>query len=180
MIKNIFLDRDGVINEIVIRGTVISSPRNIEEFKIKDDFRIFCSLIKSFSCNLFIVSNQPDVSRSLLSPGVLDQIDTQIQELISIKEIKYCIHDNADNCSCRKPKPGMILDLLSKYNLKKEESCIIGDSSKDMEAGMAAGITTIFLETEYNQFSQVKSDYRTHSLQDIFRLNFITFAPQST
>jgi D-glycero-D-manno-heptose 1,7-bisphosphate phosphatase len=72
-------------------------------------------------------------------------------------QFSYCIHDDRDQCPCRKPKPGMILDLVRTYGLNKEKALLIGDSGKDIEAGRAAGVRTMLLRTDYNR------QYHSHS-----------------
>ena len=151
MIKNIFLDRDGIITQVVMRVSTIGSARNMNEFSIRADFQHFYEQIKNEKFNLFVVSNQPDIARNLMNQETLINMTSVLQKKFSFTEIFYCTHDNDDNCFCRKPKPGMILHLLQKHNLKQQESVIIGDSLKDIEAGQNAGIKTILLQTFYNK-----------------------------
>ena len=165
--KNIFLDRDGIINKVVLRDKVIGSPRMLDEFKIRQDFFDFYEKLKDKKINIFIVSNQPDVSRKLMTKNALEDINKVLTKHFSFKEICYCTHDNHDNCPCRKPKPGLIINLLNKYSLKKEESCIIGDSYKDICAGKNAGIKTIFLKTKYNQQQICTPDFTIKSLGEV-------------
>src|SRR6185437_7759938 len=109
--KNLFLDRDGVINEIVMRGDVVSSPRSLYEFNIRPEFEQFHEELQGRNLNLFVVSNQPDVSRRLLPESILADM-TALLDRFAFKEIVYCIHDDSHGCQCRKPKPGMITRLL--------------------------------------------------------------------
>ncbi|HPQ10888.1 MAG TPA: HAD-IIIA family hydrolase, partial [Bacillota bacterium] len=60
-------------------------------------------------------------------------------------EIKASTHRPRAGCSCRKPKPGMILDLAAKYDIDLAKSYMVGDRDSDIEAGRAAGIKTIFI-----------------------------------
>ncbi len=170
MIKNIFLDRDGIINEIVMRADLVSSPRVISEFTFKNDFLNIVPKLNTFSGNIFIVSNQPDIARNLMDIDVLEHINIEISKVINPKEIVYCTCDGG-NCGCRKPKPSMINQLIDKYNLKKNESVIVGDSVKDIESGINAGILSVFLETDYNKNQIVTPNYKIKSLNDFFQLN---------
>lgn len=106
---------------------------------------------------VFIVSNQPDISRGHIQKGTTEKINQIIKNEYPIKDISVCPHDDHHNCNCRKPKPGMILDLCKKYDIDPEKSYLVGDSWKDISAGKAAGCKTILLQKEYNQ--QVKADY---------------------
>jgi len=146
MLKTLFLDRDGIINEIVMRHGVISSPRNTAEFVIRADFIEFYKRLESTSLNVFVVSNQPDVKRGGIAEADLGEIVDVMKQRFKFTEIVHCIHDDSDDCKCRKPKPGMITGFLEKYDLCADEAIIIGDSYKDILAGKAAGIGTVYLQ----------------------------------
>ena len=163
--KNIFLDRDGVINSVVQRDEVISSPRSLKEFKLRDDFVMFANNLKEKELLFFVCTNQPDIRRNLLDLDELKKMHAVIESYIDLTEIVYCPHDDHDNCLCRKPLPGMINRMVTKYNLKREECLIIGDSYKDIAAGNNAHIDTCLLETIYNK--NVKCANRIHKLTDL-------------
>ena len=171
MLKSIFLDRDGVINEIVMRDGKVSSPHTLEEFLVRRDFEDFYRRISKSSLNLFVVSNQPDVSRGLIRPSSLERITAQLNHRFHFKELVHCPHDDQAQCHCRKPKPGMILNLLEKFHLKSNEAIIIGDSYKDILAGQAAGIRTIYLMQSYNAPISCEPDYVVNKLTDVFSLD---------
>mgnify|MGYP006418440159 CR=1 FL=1 len=165
--KNLFLDRDGIINEVIIRNNKVSSPRTFEEFKIRDEFKLFYDQIKSLNLNIFVVSNQPDIARSLMDKKVLEKIDKKLFKHFNFTEICYCTHDDKDHCPCRKPKPGLVLNLLHKYNLNKGDSFLIGDSHKDIFAGNNAGIKTVLLKTSYNKNNECFPDFTITSFLNI-------------
>src|SRR3990167_614817 len=72
MIKTIFLDRDGVINSVIMRGSQIDSPRAFHEFHVRRDFLLFYNEAQLRKLELFVVSNQPDVKRGLLKVAELN------------------------------------------------------------------------------------------------------------
>jgi D-glycero-D-manno-heptose 1,7-bisphosphate phosphatase len=111
---------------------------------------------------LFIISNQPDISRGFIKKGVTEKISQIIYDRFPIKEILICPHDDHHYCNCRKPKPGMIFELSKKYDIDINKSFLIGDNWKDTEAGQKAGCKTIILNKKYNQI--VDADYRTENL----------------
>jgi D-glycero-D-manno-heptose 1,7-bisphosphate phosphatase len=113
---------------------------------------------------LFIISNQPDLSRGNIEEGTLEKINQIILEKFPIKEIMICPHSDYDNCKCRKPKPGMLLNLAEKWNIDLKKSYLIGDNWKDMQAGEAAGCTTILLDKYYNK--DIKADHRVQDLKN--------------
>ncbi len=161
---NIFLDRDGVINEIIYRKDIVSSPRFIDEFKFREDFLSFAKNVDKTK-KFFVVTNQPDVKRKLLRENHLKEMHKKLMDILDFEEIFVCMHDDDDNCKCRKPKPGMILDAISKHNLFHEECIMIGDSVKDLKAANAAGIDAFLLDTNYNK--NVDYSYKIQSLISI-------------
>ena len=162
--KNIFLDRDGIINEVIIRNGLVSSPRNFDEFVIRNDFLNFIKLTNN-NFNFFVMTNQPDIKRNLLSEADLKKMHFKLNSILNIKKIYVCRHDDSDMCMCRKPKPGMLLKALDEFNLKKSESLMIGDSFKDMQAAESANIHGILLDTVYNK--QVKYKHKFTNLVDL-------------
>ena len=149
--NNIFLDRDGIINEVIMRDSVVSSPRSIDEFKFRSEIKEFVTALQKQNKKIFVVSNQPDIARKKLTEENLELMTDLIRNELKINQISYCKHDNSDNCKCRKPLPGMLNHYLEIYNLSKSQSVMIGDSIKDIEAAKGAGIRAFLLETNYNK-----------------------------
>jgi D-glycero-D-manno-heptose 1,7-bisphosphate phosphatase len=162
--KNIFLDRDGIVNDVILRGNIVSSPRSLGEFKFRGDFLSFAKDVDKMK-NFYLVTNQPDIKRNLLEWADLKNMHDKVMNVLSFKEIIVCPHDNHDNCSCRKPKPGMILDAISKNNLKYDECLMIGDSLKDIEAANSAGIASFMLAAHYN--SNIEGCIKIKSLMSL-------------
>ena len=168
--KAVFLDRDGVINHVVFHSEVNkpSSPWKIEEFKIIEDISDPIEELKKMGFLLFIISNQPDIARGKIIPSTTDEINKIILSKFPIDEIVVCPHDDSDNCNCRKPKPGMIIDLSKKWNVNLEKSYLIGDSWKDIGAGKSAKIKSILIEKKYNR--DVDAEYRAADLKSAVEL----------
>jgi D-glycero-D-manno-heptose 1,7-bisphosphate phosphatase len=163
-IKAVFLDRDGVINEVVFHGSEKpSSPWRFEEFKLVSGIRRPLEELSSMGFYLFIVSNQPDISRGYIEEDTTEKINNVIYGHFPVKDILTCPHDDHHNCSCRKPKPGMLLELAKKWEVDLKKSFLIGDNWKDMEAGKASGCATVLLDRPYNQ--AVVADYRVGNLK---------------
>lgn len=170
MLRNIFFDRDGIINEVVMREEGVGSPRTADELVIREDFVRTYYALKENEPNMFIISNQPDVARGKMSRSELDSITKKIEDRFAFREIVYCTHDDKHECVCRKPKPGMIIYLLGKYGLEAAESILVGDSPKDILAGNSAGVRTVFLSTVYNRHSSVVGDFCVSRLEEILSL----------
>ena len=66
-------------------------------------------------------------------------------------EILVCYHDDCDECGCRKPLPGMLLDAAKRFSINLKESFMVGDRWKDIEAGYNAGCRTVLIEHGYEE-----------------------------
>jgi D-glycero-D-manno-heptose 1,7-bisphosphate phosphatase len=94
---------------------------------------------------IFVVTNQPDISRGVLAPSELDAMSAVVQAALAPDEMVACVHDDEDRCSCRKPAPGMLVDIAKRWRIDLKRSFMVGDSPKDIEAGRRAGCQTIFI-----------------------------------
>lgn len=167
--RAVFLDRDGVINEVVFHGSEKpSSPWKFEEFKMIRGIEKPLNELSSMGFYLFIVSNQPDISRGYIEAGTTEKINEIIYKRLPIREIVTCPHDDHHDCTCRKPKPGMLIDMSWKWNIDLKKSFLIGDNWKDMEAGKAAGSRSILVDKPYNR--NVKSDHIVKDLCEAVEL----------
>ncbi len=147
----VFLDRDGVLNRAVVRDGKPSPPARLEDVEILPG--AITSLQRLADCGYVLIgiTNQPDVARGTQSRQVVESINALIQSRLPVCEIFVCYHDNIDNCDCRKPKPGLILQAAEKYGLDLSQSWMVGDRWKDIAAGQTAGLKTIFVDYHYTE-----------------------------
>jgi D-glycero-D-manno-heptose 1,7-bisphosphate phosphatase len=150
MRRAVFLDRDGVINRVVWRGTTPASPRTVAEFVLEPGVVDAVARLRADGYLIFVVTNQPDVRRGLLDPAVLEAIETEMRRAFAPDAILTCPHDDRDGCTCRKPKPGMLFALAANHHVDLAASWMIGDQDRDMQCGRAAGCGTIQLARDYN------------------------------
>lgn len=142
-----------------------SSPWKLEEFEILPDVKEYLEASKKMGFLNIVFTNQPDISRGFLKIEDLEKMHKIISETLPIDEIKFCPHDNQDNCSCRKPKPGLILEAVKKWSIDLKKSYVIGDGWKDIGAGKAAGCKTFLLRREYNKDYQEDYDFEVDNLK---------------
>lgn len=158
MDKAVFLDRDGVLikNE---DHYYIMSEKQVEY--VENIFANLTLLAKK-GCLFFIVSNQGGISKNIYTKEDTLKINRLITDEfskrgISIKDILFCPHhDSIENCLCRKPKPLMLLKLIAKYKLKKENCYFIGDSDTDMTSARLANITGIKIVPNSDMYYVIK------------------------
>ena len=135
-----FLDRDGVINT----NAFVNTPDDFQFLpQSLDAFRLLNDLGKK----TFIATNQGGIEAGYLTEKTLHEIHGEMTLAVEAKrgridKIYYCPHLKTE-CDCRKPKPGMLLQGISEYNLQKDACCFIGDWQTDWEAAIAAGIQPI-------------------------------------
>ena len=167
MKKAVFLDRDGVINEAIWRGNKATGPRELYEWLWGEGVHEAIGTLKAAGFLTFIVTNQPDVHRQIIRQEILERFHQKIHEELAIDDLAVCLHDDEHHCHCRKPKPGMLLDLAKKWNVSLKDSYIIGDTIRDMQAGKAAGVFRILLDKPYNQdITDIECDYRAKNLPE--------------
>lgn len=147
--KAVFLDRDGVIVIPEFRDGRSFAPRRIEDFRFYPDAAGSLALLKSKGFLLVVVSNQPDVGAGFISDAVLDEMNRRLMASFPLDAIKVCTHTRAMMCSCRKPKPGLLLEAAEELGIALSESFMVGDRASDVEAGEAAGCKTVFIDLNY-------------------------------
>ncbi|MDC1094158.1 HAD-IIIA family hydrolase [Planktomarina temperata] len=147
----IFLDRDGVINEAIVKQGLPFPPQNMSELIILEETKDAVNSLKKMGFKLIVVTNQPDVGRGTQEKRYVEEINSEITRQLPVDDIIVCYHDDKDNCDCRKPLPGLLLDGAKRFNVCLSKSYIIGDRWKDIDAGFAAGCKTVHLNRGYNE-----------------------------
>ncbi len=166
--RAVFLDRDGVINHAIIRDCKAFSPRTREEFVMVTDAAGAIGSLKNKGFRVIVVTNQPDIACGKLSQADLDWMTEKIMRETAVDEVIVCPHDDSDGCGCRKPLPGMILAGAQEWEIDLENSYMIGDGWKDMEAGKSAGCKCILIDAGYNR--DVACDIRVDELYEAVEL----------
>ncbi len=161
--KALFLDRDGVIN---VEKEYLYK---IEEVAFVTGIFELCRHYQQQGYLIIIVTNQSGIARGMYTEEDFAQLSAWMQEAfakegITISAIYNCPHhpDFTGDCACRKPKPKMLLDAARQYGLDMAHSLLIGDSERDIEAAVAAGVgETVLLS------SRVKSSKATRIVTEL-------------
>ncbi len=150
--KVVFLDRDGVINRYPGDYRYVTSCR---DFVFLPDVFSALKRLQDSGYELAVISNQAGVAKGLYSAGELEAITRlMLDELsrrgVGIAGVYYCTHLEQDNCSCRKPKTGLIDKAVAAWNrqgkaVDLQSSFMVGDSIRDVVMGRAAGLRTILV-----------------------------------
>lgn len=145
----IFLDRDGILNEVVIRDGIVSSPHTLAEFALSKNHLKLLKAIRAAQYLCIIVTNQPDIGRNKMKLEELKKMHQLLMDTQLIHSI-YCESSGATTNTRRKPNPTMLIEAQKDWNIDMSKSYFIGDSCKDIAAGQRAGVKTILLKTTYN------------------------------
>lgn len=159
MNKAVFLDRDGVINEMVYHKEfgILDSPANPDEFKLMPEAGESVARLNRAGFKVIVVSNQPGIAKGKYTLKILKEINKKmIRELknfgAKLDGIYYCLHHPQAKkkkykiiCNCRKPKPELVFKAAREFEVDLPSSYMIGDGIIDIEAGRASGVKTILL-----------------------------------
>ena len=145
--KLVVLDRDGVINHD--SAHYIKSP---DEWKPIPGSLEAIARFTQAGFRVVVATNQSGVARGLFDMGTLNAIHDKMHKAVNqlggrIDAIFFCPHAQDAGCSCRKPLPGMLLEIAERFNIALEGVPAIGDSLRDLEAAAAAGAQPVLVMT---------------------------------
>jgi len=106
------------------------------------------------------------VGNGLIARSEVDAMHEIMTRELPVDAVKACFHCQGDHCDCRKPKPGMILEAASELGIDLAKSFMVGDRRSDVEAGRAAGCTTIFIDLGYAEPAPDDPDFVVHSVAE--------------
>ncbi|QXV67445.1 HAD family hydrolase [Mucilaginibacter sp. 21P] len=147
--KAVFLDRDGVLNKEM--GDYVCK---FEDFHVLDNFSALKEL-QDRGYMLLVATNQGGIAKGWYSEDELAKMHDHLKQVyqehgVELTDFFYCPHhpNFTGDCDCRKPKPGLLLQGISKYNIDPSRSYFIGDRERDVEAGEAAGVKGILIDSD--------------------------------
>jgi transaldolase len=162
----VFLDRDGVLNRTTVRGGTPCPPGTPDEVEILPGVEEALRKLRARGLPLIVVTNQPDVARGTQTRAAVEEINQFLQQRLGVTAIYTCYHDNADDCACRKPRPGMLKRAAEEHRIDLRRSYMVGDRWGDVAAGAAAGCTTFLIDMPYSQCHRCSPDYKVASLAE--------------
>jgi D-glycero-D-manno-heptose 1,7-bisphosphate phosphatase len=164
-VKAVFLDRDGVLNQPVVRDGKPFPPASVDQLRLYPDAASALARLKRAGYLLMVVTNQPDVARGTTERAAVEAINGAIGAALGVDDFFVCWHDDADQCACRKPQPGLLLEGAERYGIDLSRSFLIGDRWRDIDAGAAAGCRTVLIERGYHERTPEHApDFRAASI----------------
>lgn len=168
MQKAVFLDRDGVIN---IEKDYLYK---IEDFEFVEGVFESLDYLQNLNYKLFIITNQSGIGRGYytlddfkkLTSWMLDKLE---KKQIIVSQVELCPHGPNDDCSCRKPKTGMIENILKNHEIDLENSWLIGDKGSDIKCAKNANIRNTIQVKSGHSFDEKESmaDFICNSIKDV-------------
>ncbi len=164
--RAVFLDRDGVLNRARVVDGVPRPPDSVAELELLPGVEDACRRLHEAGLALIVVSNQPDVARGTQTMTEVKALNHELSSRLPLDEIRVCVHDDADECECRKPAPGMLLDAAREHEIDLARSVMVGDRWRDVEAGRRAGCMTVFVDWGYPERAPEAPDLIVRTLDE--------------
>ena len=145
--KLVILDRDGTINH-----DSEDHVKSIAEFRpIKGSLEAIARLTQA-DYRVVVATNQSGIARGLLDTRTLFAIHDTLQRALGqvggrVDAFFFCPHKAEDRCPCRKPQPGMLLEVARRFNISLADTYMVGDAQRDLEAAAAAGARPVLVLT---------------------------------
>ena len=162
MRRAVFLDRDGVINQMVYHPDfgIVDSPANPDEFVLISGVGQAIRAINTDGYLAIVISNQPGVAKGKYTKELFEAINEKMHHELTqvgarLDAVYYCMHHPEaiiskynKVCECRKPKPGLLLRAAEEWDIDLSSSYFVGDGITDILAGQAAGANTILISSK--------------------------------
>lgn len=145
MTRAVFLDRDGVLNPPELRGGRWRAPLTLAAFRPYPGAGAAVGALHDAGLLCLVVTNQPEVASGALDAATLDAMHERLVRETGVDAVYVCVHRDADRCACRKPRPGLLLRAAADWGVDLHASFLVGDRSRDIEAGRAAGCRTVLV-----------------------------------
>ena len=169
----VFLDRDGTINEEM--GYI----NDLSRFQLLPEAASAIRLLNESQIPVVVVTNQSGAARGYFPASLVDEVHRHLHDLLAqagarVDAIYTCLHGPEAGCSCRKPRPGLLLQAAQDLNLDLSRSYLVGDRYKDIDTAANAGVAGILVLTGYgwgehkhfHEQSQTKPVYVADNLLD--------------
>lgn len=168
MRPGVLVDRDGVLVRLLERRGGWEAPLGLEEFRLLPGVAAAVGRLRAAGLPVAVVTNQPEVERGQLDPAVLAEMHRRLAAQLALDGIYTCPHDDPaparPACGCRKPRAGLLLRAAAEHGLDLAQSFLVGDGWRDIEAGRAAGLTTILVASPGELPIGVRPDRRAADL----------------
>lgn len=147
--RAVFLDRDGVLVIPTFRDGRSYAPTSLEQFEVYPDAAQSVRRLKRAGYKVVVVTNQPDVGAGRTAQSMVEEMHARLEREMPLDAIMVCYHTKDQNCDCRKPRPGLLMQAAAEMEIDLASSIMVGDRASDVQAGMRAGCRTAFIDRGY-------------------------------
>jgi D-glycero-D-manno-heptose 1,7-bisphosphate phosphatase len=190
MNRAVFLDRDGVINEIAYFPELglLDSPLNVKQFKLLPKVAEAIMVLNRLDLKVIVVSNQPAIAKGKMTMKTFEEIRLKMKRELErrgahLDDEYYCFHHPSAkaakyraSCDCRKPRLGLFLKAAKGFGLDLKKCYVVGDSLTDVKAAKAVGCRTILigsLKCDLCRFMEVEGVKPDHIVADLLEASKI-------
>ena len=149
MKRAVFIERDGILNEVPGATANNGSPHSFAEFRIKPAARGMVRQLKAAGFLVVATTSQPGLSRGTLDRRELDAMHDALRRAMPLDDILVCPHDADDECPCRKPQPGLLIEAAFKWHIDLHYSYVISDKWQDAAAAHSTNCTSVLLRSPF-------------------------------
>lgn len=183
--RALFIDRDGVINRMILYADKWDSPQKPDDVKLVVGVAEVIKWANSKKILVIEITNQPGLAKGKQTPETASAIEERVQTLLKDKGVRIdhaytCPHhpmgvvpELTMECECRKPKPGLLLQAAKELNIDLSKSIFLGDKDSDNQTGKAVGCSTIIFLHDEDELKKViaaknsTADYKVTSLSEV-------------
>jgi D-glycero-D-manno-heptose 1,7-bisphosphate phosphatase len=162
----VFFDRDGVLAIPEIRDGRSFAVRRLEDFAVYADAQESVERVKELGAIAVVVTNQPDVGNGLVARAIVEDMHQRLRLMVPVDAVYACYHTRADDCGCRKPKPGMLLAASNDLGIDLSRSIMVGDRATDVAAGQVAGCRAILIARGHDDEGSAGADWVVANLTE--------------
>ncbi len=180
----VFLDRDGVLNELVLDRVSgrPESPLRVADVRLIPGAAAAAAGLQRLGFAIVCVSNQPAAAKGRVSETELLAVHDRVMELLLAEGVqlaasRLCLHHEqgivpalTGPCDCRKPAPGMLIEAARALSIDLRSSWMVGDTDADVQAGKAAGCKTALIEhpgSVHKRLQAISADLNARSLAEV-------------
>lgn len=159
----VLIDRDGTLN---VDTHYLSDP---EQFELLPGAGAAIRSLNQAGLGVCVVTNQSGIARGYFDVARLNLIHERMRKLLAaegavVDGVYYCPHGPDEDCTCRKPLPGMVEQAVTDFGFDPAKAFVIGDKEVDVELGLGVGATTFLVRTGYG--AQYAATSKAHHVVD--------------
>lgn len=171
MRRALFLDRDGVLDELVEYDAAWEAPRTLADLRMIDGVSAPLRRFVDAGWLLFIVTNQPNVAKGKATREDVEAINEEVLRRLDVPVARayVCFHQAEDRCECRKPSPYFLREAAREFGVDLSSSWMVGDQDSDLLCGRNAGCRVALIEHHGSAHKRgsVEPDLRVEDLEDL-------------